>query len=228
MSPAAVVGRALLVVLDGVAPGVGKSTLAAGVADWCAGLGVRVDHFREAEILSRPAFSGVARQFRDRDRVAPDALLDAIESYLAALDADGMDVAILDALLPFIPSLLAWAYDDAAVGAFVTDLTELLRGRPLLVLYLDGDPEQAIARAVGREDPGWLAWLVSRYVGVRCGGPVRDAASLVEHFRRRRRLTLRLLIERGWDLVVLDADAVSAAGLLAAATAALRRRGVGA
>jgi len=104
-----------------------------------------VDRFREEEILSRPAFRGVASELRDGGRVAPAALLAATASYLACLDAGNVEVAVMDALLPFIPSLLAWGHDAAAL---------------------------AISRAVRREPPGWLAWLVERYAAVRCGGPV--------------------------------------------------------
>lgn len=186
-----------------------------------------MDHFREEEILSRAAFAEVARQFRDTGQVDPAALLAATTRYVESLDAQGVQVAVLDALLPFIPSLLAWGYDDAAGGEFVADLSERLRDRPLVLLYVDGAPERAIARAVRRENPAWLTWLIDRYQGVRGDQPVRDEPSLCRHLHRRRRLTLELLAEYGWDIVTLDSDTSSAEELLTAATTALMRRDLG-
>lgn len=48
-----------------MASGVGKSTAAAALADWLATQAAVVDYFPESDILSRPAFSEVAAQFRE-------------------------------------------------------------------------------------------------------------------------------------------------------------------
>jgi hypothetical protein len=67
--------------------------------------------------------------------------------------AGGIDVVVADALVPFVPSLLAMGCSDQAVSAFVAELAGLLAPvRPVLVLF-DGDPTTALARAAAREEP---------------------------------------------------------------------------
>ena len=67
--------------------------------------------------------------------------------------AGGIDVVVADALVPFVPSLLAMGCSDQAVSEFVAELTGLLAPvRPVLV-FLDGDSRTALARAAAREEP---------------------------------------------------------------------------
>ncbi len=216
---------AALIAVDGVAPGIGKSTLVEGLARSYAGQGCRVDRFAEAEIITRPVYAEVGRQFRTTGRVDPDALLAATADDLDALDAAGVQVAVLDALLPFVPSLLAWGHDRAAISRFLGALTHRFGARRVVLVYLDGVPEQALVRAEQREDPTWPAWLIGRFAGV-AGAPVHDAASLVAHLRDRRRLTLDLLGEQGWTVLPLEAGVSSATDRLAAAMAGLAGCGV--
>ena len=54
----------VLITVWGASPGVGKSTLCAGLSQWLADAGLRVDHFREEEILTRPQFAAVAEDFK--------------------------------------------------------------------------------------------------------------------------------------------------------------------
>ncbi len=196
----------LVIAVDGVAPGIGKSTLAAALAARLRESGLVVDRFREEDILTRPAYGTVARQFQETGRVEPVLLLSATERYLRDLRHDGVGVAVLDSLLPFVPSLLAWGHDLPTITAFVRDLTGILaQTRPLLV-YLDGPVGAALERAVHREGEAWLSWLIGRYAGA--ADPVTDLPSLHAHLDSRRRLTLRMLADCGWNLLVV-ADAHS-------------------
>lgn len=153
----------LVIAVDGVAPGIGKSTLAAALAARLRESGLVVDRFREEDILTRPAYGTVARQFQETGRVEPVLLLSATERYLRDLRHDGVGVAVLDSLLPFVPSLLAWGHDLPTITAFVRDLTGILaQTRPLLV-YLDG-----------RSAPPWSGRSTAR---ARHGCPGSSAAT---------------------------------------------------
>jgi broad-specificity NMP kinase len=55
---------AVLVTVWGASPGVGKSTLCAGLSQSLVEAGLAVDHFREEEILTRPQFAAVAEDYR--------------------------------------------------------------------------------------------------------------------------------------------------------------------
>ncbi|HEV7653903.1 MAG TPA: hypothetical protein VGP36_04080 [Mycobacteriales bacterium] len=182
----------------GAAPGVGKSTLCSGLA---AALPGRVDHFREEEILTRPAYAEVAAEFRAGGEVRPSTLLAATSAFVGRCDGD---FVVTDALFPYLPSLRAWGHSPAALGSFLAALAEIVRP---VVLYLDEDPLVALPRAAAREDPTWLDWYLDKL-------GVPDVASAASHLCAERDLTLDLL--SSWDLHVLPpADPVV---LLRAAT----------
>lgn len=202
-----------VIAVDGVGPGVGKSTLAAALADLLTASGLRVDHFREEDIRHRPAFAAAMADFERVGRIESGALLTATAAWLRELASDGVEVAVADALLPYIPSLLAWGRDEAAVDRFIGHLTAILAGTALVSVYLDGDPDEALTRAVDREGgDAWLRWLISRYADV----GVTDRRSLVAHFAWRRAVTLRTLTAHGWPVIVVpDALRLSTQQVLA-------------
>lgn len=99
----------LVACLDGVAPGVGKSTLAGSITASLAAAGYTVELFREEEVLTHSTCAGLAEEFRRCGRVDPQTLLSAAQAYIKWLQTQKPDLAVVDALFPFIPSLMAWA-----------------------------------------------------------------------------------------------------------------------
>ncbi|WP_406122011.1 hypothetical protein [Streptomyces sp. NBC_00989] len=150
----------VLVSVWGAAPGVGKSTLCAGLSRSLAGAGLRVDHFREEEILSRPQFAAVAEEFGATGAVGPETLVAATARFGESVPAHGDDVVIADALVPFVPTLPAMGHGEEAIDAFMTDLASVLAPVRPVVVFLDGDTGTALSRAGEREGPKWLDWNV--------------------------------------------------------------------
>jgi len=207
----------LLVAVDGASPGVGKSTLCNGLAASLADAGHRVDHFREEEILTRPEFTDVATQFTTTKTVRPATFIQAVTDLLGNADANGTEIVVADALLPFIPSLLVWGYEESAINEFLTELSAAVVQTRIAFVYLDGIVDTSLARAEAREEPGWLDWLVDKLGQF-------DRAATVDYLAAQRDLTLRLVAAQPWDLVVLDnADQRLTANLLAEAMARLER-----
>ena len=204
----------------GAAPGVGKSTLCAGLAAALPDL--RVDHFREEEILTRPAFATVAAEFRTGSPVRLDTLLSATAAFVAG-SAD-VDVVIADALFPYLPSLRAWGYPTRVIETFLAALSAVVSP---VVLYLDGDPAVTLERAVAREGPDWADWFVTKLAAYPDSG-VHDLPTAAAYLTSERDLTLRLLA--GWDLHVLSVgppDAVLATALAALGSTRPGLRGAG-
>ena len=199
----------VFVAVLGAAPGVGKSTLCGGLAAALPGL--RVDHFREEEILTRPAFAEVAAEFRTGGPVRLETLLAATAAYVAGSAA--VDVVIADALFPYLPSLRAWGYPLPVIERFVAALSAVVSP---VVLYLDGDPALALDRAVAREGPDWADWLVSKLAAYPDSG-VHDLTTAAAHLARERDLTALLLAD--WDVHVLPSSTPD--GVLAAALTVL-------
>ena len=205
----------MFVAVAGAAPGIGKSTLAGALAGWLSAQGLAVDHFREEEILSRPEFAAVAAEFGAGGEVAPATLRAAMVDYVASIRAAGTDVVVADALLPFVPSLLAWGHSETAISEFLADLASVLEPVTPLVLFLDGDPETALPRAAARENPQWLAWFLAKL-------GVPDLPAAAAFLRAQRDLILRVV---PWPVHVIDgADVRTPDDVLRAAQAVFRTR----
>ncbi|MEU0071520.1 hypothetical protein ABZ027_18520 [Streptomyces sp. NPDC006332] len=182
----------------------GKSTVSAGLSRWLADTGLRVDHFREEEILDRPQFAAVAEEFRTTGTVGLGTLIAATARFVDAVVASEDDVVIADALVPFIPTLLAMGHGEEAIDAFMNDLTEALAPLCPVMVFLDGSAEAALSRAARREGEGWLDWYVGKLAGYQVSPPVTDVASAVTYLRRERAVTLDSVRRKDWGLVVVE------------------------
>lgn len=208
----------ILITVWGASPGMGKSTLCTGLARRLTDAGLRVDHFREEDIMTRPQFAAVAEEFTATGRVEPATLLAATARFVESVLRSDDDVVIADALVPFVPTLLAMGHDEPAIDAFLADLTPVLAPVGPVMVFLDGDAATALPRAARREGPHWLDWYVAKLARYRVEPAVTDAASAVTYLRRERAATLATVRRSRWQLVVVDqADRLSPAEVLEAA-----------
>ncbi|MEW2398932.1 hypothetical protein [Streptomyces sp. NPDC046862] len=189
----------------GNSPGVGKSTLCRAVARWFTDGGATVDHFEEADVLTRPAFRAVADEFAGgHGSVRPRTLVDASRAYAEETRAAGVDVLVTDALIPFIPSLVAWGHDERAIAQVVAGLEAAVEPTRVTVVYLRDVPEKALGRAIEREGPQWAEWYVGKLGNSPGTRAVKDVASAADHHRAETELTLRLLATTRWNVLVAD------------------------
>ncbi len=87
------------------------------------------------------------------------SFVEATVNYLADAAAAGVGAAVTDALVPWIPSLLAFGHTEASIHAVLDDFACQIDAVPTLAVYLDGDVDAALRRAVEREGSGWLKWF---------------------------------------------------------------------
>ncbi|MEV0261859.1 hypothetical protein AB0I49_10985 [Streptomyces sp. NPDC050617] len=201
-----------LIAVIGSSPGVGKSTLCGALARRLRGAGASVDHFQEADILTRPAFGAVAEEFAGgAGSVRPETLVKATRAYVSQARADGVEALVTDALIPFVPSLVAWGHEEPAISAVVRDLVEAVEPTRVTVVYLRDDPDAALRRAVDREGPQWEDWFVGRLAGSPGTSSVDSLAAAAEHLRREAELTLRLLAATPWSVLTVEVGERSAA-----------------
>jgi hypothetical protein len=197
--------RMRLVAVVGASPGIGKSRLCASLVDWLTGAGLAVDHFAEENILNRPAFAAVATEFATTGRVSPTILVDATARYLADTAAAGIAVVVMDSLIPFVPSLLAFGHAEHDIAAIVDDLATRIAAIPTVTVFLDGDAATALPRAAVREGPHWLAWYTEKLA--RYGlltDPEPDLTAVCRYLAHERATTLRILRRRPWNLVIIE------------------------
>lgn len=185
----------VLIAVWGASPGAGKTTLCTGLSARLADAGARVDHFSEEEILTRPQFAAVAREFQATGAVELPTLLSATRQLVDATLARGDDVVIADALVPFVPTLLAMGHGDQAIDAFFAELTAILAPVAPVLVYLDGSTEIGLSRAAERE--GSQMPLKQRR---RTPRAKRDRGPVVEHEAQREACWLppRLSNRRSW------------------------------
>ncbi|GAA2760897.1 hypothetical protein GCM10009872_62580 [Actinopolymorpha rutila] len=195
---------AMLIAVWGASAGMGKSTLCAGLSYWLADAGLKVDHFREEEILTRPQFGAVADMFRATGTVDVETLMAASAEFVSAVLESGDDVVVADALVPFVPTLLAMNYPDETIDAFLTELTEVLAPLSPVMVFLDGRAEIGLSRAAAREDDKWLGWYVDKLGRYEVSPPVTDVASAVRYLQRERAVTLDAVRRNGWPLVLIE------------------------
>ncbi|GGU92603.1 hypothetical protein GCM10010211_69260 [Streptomyces albospinus] len=201
-----------LIAVIGNSPGVGKSTLCRSLAGWFKESGATVEHFQEADVLTHPAFRPVAEEFGPGiHSVRPETLVSATAAYVTGARTAGTDYLVTDALLPFIPSLVAWGHDEPAITRVLKDLATAVHPTHVTVLYLQDDPATALHRAIDREGPDWEDWYVARLAGSPGTRSVRDLASAAAHLRDESTLTHRLLAATPWTVIPVDVTTRNAA-----------------
>lgn len=167
--------RKLIIAVDGVAPGVGKTTVMRHVVASLIGRGTDVMAFAEEDVLTHPALADVAHEFAAVGRVSPETLLDASAQYFRWFADAEEEVAVVDALFPFVASLLGWGRDEREIYAFTSRLRVLPGAESIRFVYLDADPRAALQRASAREANGWLEWLISTSATLRAARSVTSS-----------------------------------------------------
>lgn len=193
----------LVVAVNGVAPGVGKSRLCNALGLRLSEAGWHVAQFPEEQILLHPVFAEVAAQFTSTGVIDPGVLVEASVTYLTQTADAGADVVVLDALIPYVPSLLAFGHDEEAINTIVAELTARITPTPVLAIFLDGDPDRALRRAVTREPDGWLDWFTAKLVRYRQISPDHSLEQVHAYLADVRGTTLRVLRRQPWALLVL-------------------------
>jgi len=188
-----------LIAVFGASPGIGKTTLTRRLAtDASTGVG-RVDRFNEEDILSRSEFAPVAAQFQATGVVDLDVLLAASERFVAS--AQAYDLVVTDTLFPFVPSLVAWGHDEETIRAFLIQLRTILEPLNPVVVYLDGDPAEALPRAASRSGESWLDNFLAKTATYKVTPRIRDLEDTIAHLRSERDITLRSMIAAGYTVV---------------------------
>ncbi|MET9023046.1 hypothetical protein ABZV93_23990 [Actinopolymorpha sp. NPDC004070] len=212
-----------LVMIEGVAPGIGKSTLAASLARVLRAGGSPVDLFPEEDLFTRPEFAEVAQGFRTKDFPTPEHFLPA---YAATFEAQraGNAWGIFDWNCAGMASDLPWAASDPArLRTLVRDVRLLAEERTPLVVSLRGDVRQATRRAAAERGRGWVDYWarIADEHGVSEGPAFERIVHYQESVQVLKQADLDILRTTGWQVVDLDASA-SADEVLGQALTALR------
>jgi hypothetical protein len=197
--------RQILVFVTGAGPGLGKSTLTQAITGHLEAAGLSVHTFREMEIEDHPAFVEVMKEFVVSGEATRPTLLEAADTYLKQIDA-ATQVIVLDALFPYLPSLLAWGDTDVEILQFFGQMARLLSNFEVVEIHLRGDLGVGLKRAGSREGGDWLAKhikKVSGYQGAPNVSTLEDAADYLNVLASR---SAMLLQKAPWTVAFINAD----------------------
>lgn len=211
-----------LLAVTGVAPAVGKSTLARSLRDCLRDNGMAVDHVEEDELLTRPELAPIARELAVQETASVDTLVATLSDLLDSRDPAG--VVVMDALFPFV-NLLSWGYGEHLIAGFCAEAAARLAPARVIVVYLDAHVGVAPSYAADREPAGWLDWYVEGLAGLKTSPAVTEFEAAVDRLEPEGTLTLRLVKEQGWELVVVSSvDTLSVDVVLEQTRDALEQR----
>jgi hypothetical protein len=195
-----------LVMMEGVAPGIGKSTLAASLATVLEDSGTPVDLFPEEELFTRPEFTQVARRFRERSSPTPEVFLPAYTSTVEQLRARNA-WGVFDWNCAGMASDLSWASaEPSRLHGLVRDVQRLAADMSPVVLSLDGDIREATRRAAAERGQAWVDYWTR--IATEHGAPAApDLERIAQHHEQSQALRhadLEVLRTAGWVVHTLD------------------------
>jgi hypothetical protein len=160
-----------------------------------------------------------AREFDSTGEARIETLLAAAAACLKSVHDRGTDVFVLDALLPYLPSLLVWGYTDDEVAAFFARLSEFFVGFEVVEVQLVGDPSRALTRAVEREREDWLDGHLAKASGFRAVRPIATRDDLVAYYNDAAARSQALAAGAPWRVEVIDVEQGETSVLVAASAA---------
>lgn len=201
--------RSRFIMITGVGPGIGKSTLAEGLVARGAELGCAIDLFGEEQIFTRPAFAEVGRAFRERtggERVYPSAGM-LIEGYRRVVDQIRHGAMVFDWSCLGMISDLPWAEGRPDVLlAHARDEWSLTNPLCPVLINLVGEVEVAVARAAVQRGDGWVR-RNAHLAAVRGASARSRLAAIAERIRSlpHESLELSAFGAAGWPIWEVDA-----------------------
>jgi hypothetical protein len=199
--------RRLLILINGAAPGLGKSSLAKELVARMELIGWDVELFEEQDILEHADFAAVIQAWRSGGNVDSSTLLAATKAYLSSCWVQGADVHVQDSLLPFLPSLLAWGWSDYDIASFFSELGVSMRDFQVLQVQLEGDAREGLQRASDREGAEWLDWFSEKVRGYADGGArADDLEDVIAYLESAKSRSHGLLTQAPWQVCFADLD----------------------
>ncbi len=166
-------------------------------------------------------------EFDAAGEVRLETLVDAAADYLSSARERRADVFVLDALFPYLPSLLAWGYADAEIADFFARLAALFDGFVVVELHIVADARMALARATEREGGDWLTDHTSKVSRYRAVGHVSSSDDVVGYYEDASARSQVVVTRAPWPVERIYADDGPASALATATEAVVARLDTG-
>lgn len=192
--------KPILLLVYGPGSGYGKSTLSRALADWLKSEGNTGRLYLEEAVLEEAAFSEYVDRVREGRGDDIGVLLESCEKFVEELRRRDADVVVLDSILPCWDWLYSAGVSDEVVFEFTERLSDLLSDMSPILLFIEGDVDVVVERAVEERGVTWATELATK----RTDG--HDVNALRTYFRE-----LRAGAERAksrWSYPIVEVDTV--------------------
>ncbi|MFC7472212.1 hypothetical protein ACFQVA_38990 [Actinomadura keratinilytica] len=141
--------------------------------------------------------------------VRPATLVACTRAYVAESLAAGKDHLVTDALLPFIPSLVAWGHDEASLVQVMEDLSHAVQ-QPRSRWCMSTMTPKRHCDVPSRGGDAWEDWYVRKLADSPGTRGVHDLSSAAAHLRFEGELTRRLLARTPWHVLNVNVGTLNA------------------
>jgi len=205
--PAADPWRWRFVMLSGASPGIGKTTLAEGLARRRSQLAAPADLFTEDQIFEREDFAEIGRAFRDRTYPTAHMMIEGYRRVISHL-GPGRGALVFDWSCLGMVSDLPWAEGKPDIlQRHARQVAQLVSHLGPVLLDLTGDITTALQRAQSQRGEQWTrryARLAAQHAAI----TARDRLGAITESIQAdpaRALEKRAFLAAGWPVIDIDA-----------------------
>ncbi|MCY3788207.1 MAG: hypothetical protein OXH63_05410 [Gemmatimonadetes bacterium] len=189
--------RTKLILFYGPGSGSGKSTLSRHIHDVLQQKGVRTKYVAEGDVLHLDAFAPYVEEVKKNNPGNVEVLLLSCERFIDVCNQSDQ-VHVVDSVLPCIDWLVTAQCTRQQIRRFNNQLNRLMTKLNPIQIFLTGDTEIFLKRAVKDRGEKWARSLTQE----RCNSD--DIRDLIAYFNEMGEAAFELLAEWPFKQIVLD------------------------
>ena len=186
-----------LILFYGPGSGSGKSTLSRLVHDVLQQKGVKIRYVAESDVLHLDAFVPYVEEVKRNNPGDVQVLLSSCEGFIDACTQSDQ-VYIVDSILPCADWLVTAGCTRQHIKHFNTQLNRRMAKLNPIQIFLTGDTEIFLKRAIEARGENWAVCLAQE----RCNSD--DLRDLIAYFNEMKEVAFELLDEWPFQKIVLD------------------------
>ena len=186
-----------LILFYGPGSGSGKSTLSRLIHDTLQQRGIRTKYVAESDVLRLEAFAPYVEEVNQNNPGDVKVLLSSCEHFIDACNQSDQ-VYVVDSILPCTDWLVTAGCTRGQIRQFNTQLNRLITKLNPIQIFLTGDTEIFLKRAIIDRGENWARRLAQE----RCNS--NDFLHLITYFNEMKEVAFELLAEWPFQKIVLD------------------------
>ena len=186
-----------LILFYGPGSGSGKSTLSRLIHNVLQQEGIRTKYVAESDVLRLDAFAPYVEEVKQNNPGAVKALLSSCERFVNTCDQSDQ-VYVVDSILPCTDWLVTAGCTRQQIERFNIELNRLMAKLNPIQIFLTGDTEICLTRAIKDRGEDWARRLAQE----RCNS--NNSRALIAYFDEMREIASELLAEWTLKKIVLD------------------------